>query len=66
MYVTVLLAESPLTLTDESFIEENHEYKAKQKAEQKKQPPNLGGFSQDMMSFWGKLLASIQNIMLNA
>ena len=38
-----------------SYIEENHEYKLKSRASQRSQPAQRGGFSQDMMSFWGTL-----------
>ena len=37
-----------------SFVEENHEYKARSQMRQSQQVPQPGRPSQDMMSFWGK------------
>ena len=38
-----------------SFIEENHAYKLQQRKEQHMQP-SFGGYSQDLMSYWGMVV----------
>jgi hypothetical protein len=46
------------------FIEENHPYKLAQTQEQHSRPPDRGGPSQDLMTYWGTAaVTSLPNIL---